>query len=1399
MNQSDANELLRKLYSRLQDLKAENETLKKGAHGEPIAIIGIGCRFAGGVDSVSALARTLRETPDQVTESPSARPFFGTTARPNWTSSVIDEVDQFDAEFFGLTAQEAAEIDPQQRLLLEVAYQAVEDARYPAASLKGRDVGVFVGMSTDDYQLHTIAAASEGAINAYSTLGTARSLSAGRIAYFFDFNGPVLQVDTACSSSLMSVHLACQSLRLNECSMAIAGGVNLMLSPETYATREAIGALSPTGKCHTFSNRADGYARGEGCGLVVLKKLSAALADKDRIQAVIYADTVNHDGRSNGLTAPNGDAQRRLMLASLNKAGLDINALDYVETHGTGTRLGDPIEVHSIGETLAKHRASPLWVGSLKTQLGHLEAAAGVASLIKVVAQLSDQRLLPGPAIDELNPLINWSKYNIRVLEEQRAWPRVPGKRRFAAVNAFGLSGTNVNVILGDAPSEGGAADAAEGPLAASMPLLCVSGKTRIAYLKNLHAMQNAVSARDTLDELMLSSCVHRDHFTYRSAFVCRGKAALQKDLELAKHALLTPAVFGRLAFVFSGRESGAGQLFPSLYRSWPLFQRQIDEGCGDAVVSLTAEGALRTDAPEAVLAVLTGYGLARTYAKLGLAPQILACAGEGVLAAAVFAQALSLKQSLALVAPNLVEDGTQVLAELGREGSIARPRVPLMLAHGNEFLQADALTLPMIQDCLDQSHHLPMLPDAAADHLLWLCSNDRAGTAVLLDQRAIFAVHDVEDGGDSDSTEFFPYIQALRTLYNLGAALDFLALKDVPRSATRRLAPGYQFDRHPLWTRAATLVRKEPESVQRYQVTWQHLAPVKPGDFGNLLVLENGHLPDVVEAFLARMAGRMVRLPMPAAASLAACAADFKEAFDVLDLRFFTESPRAAFDYHSCLRQLDACVQTVQALAPIKQARYHLVLPADGDGLPALELAGAPVAGFLRSASHEHPELVRSLAHCAVEYLPMLLSVLPTLKDYEQIRVSRGALQVPRVLACDDELLPADTANRLTSQPAAAWITGGLGGLGLELATRLARNGTRHLLLTGRRAELTLAGTIALSQIRALGAQVTVEALDVTDAEAVTALVARFGADLPQISSLIHAAGISEFCSVDDLSFERLEQVCAAKIAGAWNLHRASMRLGLRDFVLYSSISSVWGSAGLSHYAAANAFLDALAQQRWREGLPAVVINWGPWAKVGMAARDTQKDMLAWGLIPLEADSLDPVLQAMFERKQWAQIVCNLDRERFRLAFEARHAVPLLVPIFMQTGQASMATMPADGARKPFTDLLGKERVRCIADVVADRVATVLNRPSGRSLSRHQPLHEMGIDSLMAIDVANVLSAFFHHRLPSTLIFDYPSIDAIAAFIDASAYPAPAEEEEGLSAEEEALLLVALQNLPDQ
>jgi acyl transferase domain-containing protein/SAM-dependent methyltransferase len=582
---------LKRAILELREMRAKLDEMES-SQKESIAIVGMGLRLPGGMRNEASLWQALANGVDTISEIPADRWDVAAYYDPDPDKpgkmntrygSFLKDADQFDAEFFGVSPREAVSMDPQHRLLMETSWEALENAAIAPASLSGSQTGVFVGIGNSDYW--RMAYRDEEQIDAYSALGNSYSVAAGRLSYFLGLHGPSMAVDTACSASLVAVHLACRSLRSGECTLALAAGVNLILSPEANINFSKSRMLAPDGRCKTFDAAADGYVRAEGCGVVVLKTLSAARADGNRILAVIRGSAVNQDGRSGGLTAPNGPAQEAVIRAALASAGVVPHEISYLEAHGTGTSLGDPIEVRAASAVLCKDRphAFPLMIGSIKTNIGHLEAAAGVAGLLKVVLALQKKAIPPHLHLKQKSPHIDWDNLPIVVPTKLTPWVPINGKR-IAGLSSFGFSGTNAHLVLEEAPEWTRPWNAAERPI----HLLALSARSDQA----LNELVQEVTVRfekadvDKLADACFSANVGRSHFNYRvtvlgndteevrtglKAFLRREAAANVVSGEIAD--LSSPNV----AFLFTGQGSQYIAMGRELYQTSPTFQRVMD------------------------------------------------------------------------------------------------------------------------------------------------------------------------------------------------------------------------------------------------------------------------------------------------------------------------------------------------------------------------------------------------------------------------------------------------------------------------------------------------------------------------------------------------------------------------------------------------------------------------------------------------------------------------------------------------------------------------------------------------------------------------------------------------------------------------------------------------------
>lgn len=567
---------------------ADRNTQGRGSINEPVAVIGVGCRFPGDIDGPERLWDFLTEKKCAIT----AYPDRGFTNAGTFAESggFLKDVAGFDNRFFDIPPDEALRMDPQQRLLLEVSWEALEHAGIIPESLRLSRTGVFVGVSSTDY-VRLVSASAQQKSTIWDNTGGSSSIIANRISYFLDIQGPSIVIDTACSSSLVAVHLACRSLSTWDCDIALVGGTNVLISPEPWGGFREAGILSQTGCCHAFDKSADGMVRGEGCGVIVLQRLSDARLEGRRILAILTGSAVNQDGKSNGIMAPNPSAQIGVLENACKSARVDPLEIGYVEAHGTGTSLGDRIEAHALGMVFGRKRpgSGPLMIGSIKPNIGHLEGAAGIAGLIKAVLMVERGSLLPSGGFTEPNPAIPFTELGLRVVDELQEWPVVASRPRRAGVSSFGFGGTNAHVIVEEAGSVGadtvsGRADV--GGSGGGVVAWVISGKTASALAAQAGRLGRYVRARPALDvvDVGYSLVSTRSVFDHRAVVVGQTRDELLAGLAGVVAGRPEAGVVcgvgkpaGKTAFVFAGQGSQWLGMGSELYAAYPVFAEALD------------------------------------------------------------------------------------------------------------------------------------------------------------------------------------------------------------------------------------------------------------------------------------------------------------------------------------------------------------------------------------------------------------------------------------------------------------------------------------------------------------------------------------------------------------------------------------------------------------------------------------------------------------------------------------------------------------------------------------------------------------------------------------------------------------------------------------------------------
>jgi acyl transferase domain-containing protein/acyl carrier protein len=654
------------------------------ASAEPIAVVGMACRFPGAAVDLDSYWELLEQGGNAVSEVPRDRWDVDAYYDPDPEApgkmytrrgGFLRSVDGFDPQFFNISPREAVSLDPQHRLLLEVAWEALENAGHSPAEVRGSLAGVFVGIGADDYAKLQVRSATPESVTAYTGTGNAYCYGAGRLSFFLGAQGPSFPIDTACSSSLVAAHLACQSLRLRECNLAIVGGVHLMLSPIGSIFLSRAKALAPDGRCKTFDARADGYVRGEGCGVVVFKRLADAVADNDRILALLRGSAVNHDGPSSGFTVPNSQAQQAVIKAALKSAGVAPRDIGYVEVHGTGTPLGDPIELRSLAAVLGRAAGrppeQPLAIGSVKTNIGHLEPAAGIAGLIKAILVLQHGAIPAHLHLEQVNPHVELDAGPFVIPTALTPWPG-GGAPRLAGVSSFGLSGTNAHVIVQEAPPPRRPPTAVERPL----HLFTASAKDERALTElAARTARHLADSSELIADICFTANAGRAQFPHRLAVTAKSTAELSEALTgfsegRPSSRLRRGQAHGRrgpkIAFLFTGQGSQHPGMGSELYERQPTYRKSVDECVAqlDHTLSVPLLSLMHDDSGDPAVAHLLDqtvyaqpalfvleYALAQLWRSWGVEPTALLGHSVGEYVAACLAGVLSLEDALQLVA----------------------------------------------------------------------------------------------------------------------------------------------------------------------------------------------------------------------------------------------------------------------------------------------------------------------------------------------------------------------------------------------------------------------------------------------------------------------------------------------------------------------------------------------------------------------------------------------------------------------------------------------------------------------------------------------------------------------------------------------------------------------------
>ena len=1370
---SDRRAIITDALRKIDDL-SKKLAIAEQAETEPIAVVGMGCRLPGDVSDPEDYWDLLTEGRSGVVRVPDNRwdadEFFaedhtipGTIVNREGGFLTHWDPDEFDAEFFGLTPREAIGMDPQQRLLMEVAWEAIEDAGWTPKSLRGTQTGVFVGMTTNDYTLSFAGKLAPEELDPYIPFGNAANFAAGRLSYFLGVNGPAVVTDTACSSSLVAIHLACQSLRRRESDSALATGVNLNLSPENSIACSRWGMLAPDGTCKAFDAAANGYVRSEGCGVVALKRLSDAVRDSDPVLAVIRGTGVNQDGASSGQTVPNGPAQQALMRRVLGASRLNPADIDYVEAHGTGTPLGDPIELDALYNVFGERgEAAPLVVGSVKTNLGHLESASGVAGFIKAVLAVENAHIPRQLHFSSLNPHACEGASAFTIAAEPTDWPDT-GRPRRAGVSSFGVSGTNAHIVIEQAPDPTVSTAVRPEPL---VNTLVVAGKTRerVATTAGVLADWLGGAGADTpLSAVAYTLAEHRASYPTFASVTAADKDSAIAGLRAIAGGYKAPGVVGvhngvcrpGTVFVYSGQGSQWAGMGRRLLQDEPAFAAAVDELEPDFIAQAgfslrdTIASGCAVVGIDRIQPVLVGMQLALTalWRSKGVEPTAVIGHSMGEVAAAVVSGALTVADGLKVISTR-----SRLMSALSGQGAMAL--LGIDAAEAEDLVRSvDGVTIAVY--AAPGQTVIAGPPEQVDSLVARVAASERLARRVEVD---VASHHPIIDPilpdlrtALADLNPHEPTIPLLSTADPSGAVsprmdADYwcrnlrnpVRFSQVVAEAGSRFGTFIEVSPHPLLTHAldetlrdehhhsvGTLYRdtddlvtfgtnlaathtstppsvSEPAQFVRLPHTpWHHSrywvrvpdAPVSsaadaggPGRPGSDALSGGSPLRHgVLGEWLLELGWReraivpVPHTPAPTPTPRAQCwlvVSDDPCADEIAALLggarvlgaedvtaeslegtthvLYAPAPSGADTVGAAHRTFGTARRLATLLAGKagSSARLHILTrnaQSVADDEPA-DPGQAVLWGFGRTLGLERPDIFSGATDVAALVPPELVAahlLAETASDDgdDQVVYRAGRRLVPR-------LRRADVPTGIATLPAQATqlVVGATGNVGPDLIRQLAAMGAGTVVAVSRSGSSVLAELT--EELAASGTTLVTHEGDAADPGAMAELFTRFGADLPPLDGVYIAALAGGAAELVDMSDDDATAMFRPKVDAVDVLHRLTLRTPVRRFVLFSSVTGLFGSRWLGHYTAANAYADAVGFARHAMGLPATVIDWGLWKSWA----DAQPETAAAGLTPMPNDKAISTLPMLLAPGAGVRpIVIGADWERLAQAYRMR------------------------------------------------------------------------------------------------------------------------------------------------